>query len=189
MEQSPGSLNTSFLDVLSCGLGASIILFLIFTVMNHEGDPNSQEDEGLPEHAIVRKAVQSSEEDNEAPTLFRITLIQQGSSMDDLAFWLPAESEASAPWATIGRQFSRHPAGDNSGQLIFIADRQATGKLLFGKRNGEQGEGIDTPLRIRIEQIAGGHSSSEEFFISSTSSPIEWQYSEGTLYSVDQAVR
>lgn len=37
MEEEKSTLATSFLDVLSCGLGAAILLFLVFSVLPHQG--------------------------------------------------------------------------------------------------------------------------------------------------------
>lgn len=39
--QAQDTLGLSFLDVLSCGLGASIYLFLVFSVMPHSGQANA----------------------------------------------------------------------------------------------------------------------------------------------------
>lgn len=37
MQEEKSTLATSFLDVLSCGLGAAILLFLVFSVLPHQG--------------------------------------------------------------------------------------------------------------------------------------------------------
>lgn len=41
------SINLSFLDLLSCGLGAGIILFLIFAALQHRGDDRSRSTRGV----------------------------------------------------------------------------------------------------------------------------------------------
>lgn len=66
--------SVAFLDVLSCALGATVILFLVFAVLDHEGARESQLDQGIDLQDPVVATTDSVASDIETPALFMIDL-------------------------------------------------------------------------------------------------------------------
>lgn len=75
MRSRGGGLSLAFLDLLSCSLGAMILLFLIFSALEHQGDRNSRSTDGLPLEGEFRIATkQPGEDEPKAPMLFEVSV-------------------------------------------------------------------------------------------------------------------
>src|SRR5690606_1505422 len=76
MRSRSGGVSLAFLDLLSCSLGAMILLFLIFSALEHQGDRNSSATDGLPlegDYLMVTK--EPGDDEPKAPMLFEVSVI------------------------------------------------------------------------------------------------------------------
>lgn len=161
MAQQRGELGLSFIDVLSCGLGAMILLFLVFSVLSHRGSPDSASDSGLNVEQLAASTVRaSSTEVTEAPLLFRIILSPQDGGTSGMDLLLSPENTPAIPtdWCTVIQEIGT-PLGTDS-FLLLVEKPNHKGDLWLAPR--------DKSVAVEICTIAGGLApESRLFFIKS----------------------
>ncbi len=67
-------LSIALLDLLSSGLGAMILLFILMAVMDHQGNRRSSFEEGLPLDLDPIEAMRAASEELVRPALFELRL-------------------------------------------------------------------------------------------------------------------
>ncbi len=98
MEREQGTVSIAFLDVLSSGLGATVMLFVIFAILDAPGSPDSTTKDGLDLVIPSTEAhPDSPDEPKPRPGIYRLLVAAtEASEPPNVAMdWLtcPAESE------------------------------------------------------------------------------------------------
>jgi len=151
MAKPKDAMSLSFLDVLSCSLGGMILLFLIFSTLNHQGDRSSQSREGIdkPTTRMIPSRDLGTEEQR-FPILFEVTLTGLDGSAGNLSSIGGDES-----WATITRDPTTEN-GPKSTWYVFVENTKgAEGKEIVL-------EPADTQFRVCVRTITGFTSEDSE---------------------------
>ncbi|CAM2069355.1 hypothetical protein SCOR_28550 [Sulfidibacter corallicola] len=138
MNQKEG-IGLAFLDMLSCALGAMILLFLIFSTFQHQGIPRPGRNQPAPDlsEAEMRVAVGQGESDpRKMPHLWQLKL-----KADEAGTWQP---EAATGQFHIGRMEHRSGA-----YLIWIDDPSTAGSCSFEVHH-------DQTIRAELEELQPG---------------------------------
>lgn len=143
MSKSKDALSLSFLDVLSCSLGSMILLFLIFSTLNHQGDRSSQSRNGIDKPVTrMLPARDLGAEEKSFPILIEVTLV----GLDGSSGYLSLAGDD--VWA----QITRDPTSDSGSKAtwyVFIPDTKAA----VGKGVGL--DPVDSQFRVEVNVITG----------------------------------
>lgn len=122
MSEQRDVVSVAFLDVLSCALGATVILFLVFAVLDHQGARESQLDDGIDLDDPVLATTDSVDSDVETPALFMIDLqvSQAGlTSPTEDAIFVEGALPAAAPFRLTRMP---HQNADGERYLLLVYD-------------------------------------------------------------------
>lgn len=140
------SLSLSFLDVLSCSLGASILLFLIFSTLEHEGARDSQAQTGLPLEAKAAQLGEPASKLIKTPALFTIDIVSADDA--DSVKGIPETCMKSDEGWQVSLDRSVRGKGNRGRRfLLFMADRTAEGTLDVS---------VESRVVMTVRQVGGG---------------------------------
>lgn len=174
------SMSIAFLDVLSCGLGASILLFFIFTTLEHAGDRSSRSDSGLETEADTIDATLGGDELLRSATLYWIEATNlDGAEVPGLLVEGLKEDEDDEHWASISLQ-SENSGAAQATFLLLVRGTETEGKVAVTPKSSR--------VRIVFDGVAGAADASGSFVLrSQRGTQADIRYAAETLTSIGQA--